>query len=619
VPALDLRSDEVAAGEPPARSPSRRRDPAAIIAVVATIATLIPALTVIAKFAFRDVLLTGDFGIIDTRVRDVWSGPIPLLGPYSFGWNHPGPLYYYALAPLDLLGRGAAWTVVIGGVLIQSVAVGLGARLAWRRGGLGLTLLVLATFSLSWLGASDRVLLDPWNPHVAMPFLVLFVLQIWSVTLGDRWQLLGAAIVASFLVQTHVGYVPLVGIGLALAGAMVIADTVRRHRPWGPWRTPALVSIGVTLVLWLPPLIEQLTDHPGNVTLMLRYARDKPEGVIGYRAGAGTFAAQFHPLPTWLGGAEKLVPLTFQPRPESLWWLLVPVGLLVLSIVVAVRRRLGAELRLVVLVGTLAVAGTLALSQVKTAAWSYMSLWRIPLAILVVAVSAWTLWRAVADPPQLARTAGIGVLGIAILGGVVPITRDILDTAHVASFHDDVAAVVDQIDTSKVHGTVLVRNVAPALRGVAPTLIDELDRDGVAVRVDPRSGPAWDESRVALPSEVDHVWIVTEDGTRGSLLRASPGARVLAHTSPLPAAQERELSRLQRDLALQLFDVGRGDLVQFLEYPDFVPLLKIQAPELDAAAVDRVARLVQRSAAIGGCRCTVIAFAPDRLPPLTDG
>jgi len=352
---------------------------------------------------------------------------------------------------------------------------------------------------------------------------------------------------------------------------------------------------------------------------MIRYARDKPEGSIGYRGGAGTFAALFRPIPAWLGGAQPLVPLTFQPRPESLWWLLVPAALLLVSLVVAVRRRLGPEVRLTVIVGALAVVGTIALSQLKPAAWSYMSLWRFPLAILVVTVTAWTLWRGLPHHPHAARTTGIGVLLIAIVGGVVPITRDILETAHVASFHDDVAKVIDQIDTKDVRGSVLVRNVAPALRGVAPTLIDELDRNGVAVRVDAPAGAAWDESRVATPSEVDHVWIVTEDGTRGSLLRGSPGARVLAHTSPLPAAQERELSRLQRALALQLFDLGRADLVQYLEYPDFVPLLATEAPELDPAAVDRVATLVKRSAAIGGCRCTVIEFAPDRLPPLTDG
>ena len=601
--------------EEPTRAPDRR----AALAVVATIVALIPALTVIAKFAFRHVLLTGDFGIIDTRVRDVWSGPFPLLGPYSFGWNHPGPLYYYALAPLDFLGRGAPWTVVIGGVLLQMTAVVLGARLAWKRGGLGLTLLILATFSLATLGATDRVLLDPWNPHVAMPFLVLFVLQVWSVTVGDRWQLLGAGIVGSFLVQTHVSYAPLVATGAIVMAAFVVVDTVRSHRPWVPWRTPALVTAGVAFVLWLPPLVEQVTNHPGNFTLMVRYARDKPEGSIGYRAGAGTFAALFRPIPAWLGGAQPLVPLTFQPRPESLWWLLVPAALLLVSLVVAVRRRLGPEVRLTVIVGALAVVGTIALSQLKPAAWSYMSLWRFPLAILVVTVTAWTLWRGLPHHPHAARTTGIGVLLIAIVGGVVPITRDILETAHVASFHDDVAKVIDQIDTKDVRGSVLVRNVAPALRGVAPTLIDELDRNGVAVRVDAPAGAAWDESRVATPAEVDHVWIVTEDGTRGSLLRGSPGARVLAHTSPLPAAQERELSRLQRALALQLFDLGRADLVQYLEYPDFVPLLKTEAPDLDPAAVDRVATLVKRSAAIGGCRCTVIEFAPDRLPPLTDG
>ena len=602
----------------PARA-AASRDPRVVIAVVATIVTMVPALLVVAKFAFRDVLLTGDFGVIDARVRDVWSGALPLLGPYSIGWNHPGPLYFYVFAPLHWLFGGAAWTIVVGGVLIHVAAIGLSARLAWRRGGLSLTLLALATLALATLGATDRVLLDPWNPHVTMPLFVLFVLQVWSVMVGDRWQLLGAAIVGSYLVQTHIGYAPLVLAAGATALTCVLVDSRRARAPLGPWARPLAVSGGAALVLWLAPIYEQLTGDPGNVTLIGRYFRESPDGQLGLHDGAGTFAALFRPLPVWLGGRARFEPLTFQPRVESLVWLLVPAVLLVATLAVATRRRLRTELRLATLVTVLTVVGVVALSRLRDVPWSYMSLWRIPLAVLVVATFVWTMWRAWARPPAAARTAGIVVLGVGILGGVVPITADIAGTDHVASLHDDVAAIVDQLDGRRPDGTVLVRNVAPAFRGVAPTIVDVLDRDGVDVRVDPRDALAFGEDRSGTVADADEVWIVTEDGVRGAQLRAVPGARTIARASPLPAAEERELSRLQRAVATQLLEAGRPDLVQWLEWKGFVTLVADEVPTVDRATVARIDELVNQAFATGRCRCTVVVFAPDRLPaPLTD-
>jgi hypothetical protein len=453
-----------------------------------------------------------------------------------------------------------------------------------------------------------------------MPFFALFVLLVWSVMLRDRWQLLGAAVVGSFLVQAHLGYAPLVGTAFLVATASVLLDARRARDTLGRWARPLATSVGVTLVLWLPTIWEQLTGDPGNLTLIARYFRESPEGQIGLRAGAGTFAALYRPVPVWLGGPEHFVPLTFQPRPESRWWLLVPAVLLAVAAVVAVRARLAAEVRLVALVGTLTVVGVVALSRVKEEAWTYMSLWRLPLAILVVAVTGWTLWRAWSAPPPLARTLGIVVLCGAVLGGAVPISRDILGRRHVASFHDDVAAVVDQVRDRTVDQPLLVRNVAPALRGVAPTIVDVLDRRGVDVRVDPRGGRAWGSQRTATLDQVDRVWIVTEDGMRGAQLRAVPGARVIARTSPLPARDERELSRLQRDLAQQLYDVNRSDLVPWLDYRDFVPLVAKEVPEIDSTKLARVEALVRRAVALGGCRCTVVELRPDELPgALTDG
>ena len=93
------------------------------MALVATGVTMIPGLLVIAKFAFRDVLLTGDIAITDARMRDLDNGILPLLGPYSNGWAHPGPMVFYLLAPLHKLSGGASWALVVGGVVLALVAM----------------------------------------------------------------------------------------------------------------------------------------------------------------------------------------------------------------------------------------------------------------------------------------------------------------------------------------------------------------------------------------------------------------------------------------------------------------------------------------------------------------
>ena len=587
-----------------------------MIAVTATVVTMLPALYVMARFAFRDVILTGDFAVIDARVRDVWQGHVPLVGPYSNGWSHPGPLYFYVLAPLNRLFDGAPWTIVVGGSLLHVVAIGLSARLAWRRGGLSLTLLVLATLALATLGSSSRVLLDPWNPHVAMLFFVLFVLQVWSVMVGDRWQLLGAAIVGTFLVQTHLGYAPIVGTALAAGLVCVVVDARRARMDLRPWLAPLLVSVGTAVVLWLPPVYEQLTGDPGNATRTYRYFRDSPEGALGLAGGARTFAGLYAPFPGWLGGSERdnLLGLA---RQSAFVWLLVPTVLLVASLAIAWRRRLADVLRLDLLVTVCAVTGMVALSRVKEGAWTYMSLWRIPLAILVGAAFCWTVWRAWTPKPPHARTAGIVVVLAAIVGGVVPTMRDIARTDHVASLHDDAAAVLDQAVDAPVRAPVVLRTFGIGLRGITEALVDRLDRDGVDVRVPPERGLVWGSHRVGTEDDAASEWIVLDNGVRGALLSRMPGARVVAHTTPLAPREEREITRLQLQIADQLIAAGRPDLVDHLERPELARALVDEvgpSAAIDPAALDRIAGYTERLIAARRCRCWVVAFPADAVP-----
>src|SRR5437763_856356 len=87
---------------------------------------------------------TVPWAVIDLRTRDVFTSQTPLVGPYSRGFNHPGPALFWLLAPFSVLAGGAAWGTLVGAAVLQGTAIALSGWLAFRRGGLMLALLVLA-------------------------------------------------------------------------------------------------------------------------------------------------------------------------------------------------------------------------------------------------------------------------------------------------------------------------------------------------------------------------------------------------------------------------------------------------------------------------------------------
>jgi hypothetical protein len=63
--------------------------------------------------------LTGDLATLEVRTLNALEGR-QLLGPYSrYPWSHPGPVYFYLLAPVyAVLGR-APWGLFVGAGLIN--------------------------------------------------------------------------------------------------------------------------------------------------------------------------------------------------------------------------------------------------------------------------------------------------------------------------------------------------------------------------------------------------------------------------------------------------------------------------------------------------------------------
>ena len=282
--------------------------------------------------------------------RDV-GAHTPSIGPYSRdGWHHPGPALFYALAlPYRLFGRdGAALTV--GAVLINAVSVGAMGVLARRRGGTGLMLATLVGCGLLLQALGPTFLATPWNVYVTvLPYGVLLYLM-WAVVRDERWALPWATVVTTFLMQTHVGYValafPLWLAAVAWTAGVAIADHRRARRSGEPagddirddadggdedrggapasdhgggseaderadptvpsprWGrlAPAVVTAAVAVVMWLPPVVEQVTHADGNMDEIVEWFRDPGEEARTLLAGWRVVADQYTVPPEWLVG-----------------------------------------------------------------------------------------------------------------------------------------------------------------------------------------------------------------------------------------------------------------------------------------------------------------------------
>ncbi|HXY93340.1 MAG TPA: hypothetical protein VEP49_12735, partial [Acidimicrobiia bacterium] len=361
-----------------------------VILAVGLLLALTAVVAVVATRVGRPYLPMGDEANIDLRVRDVFTANTPLVGAYSRGFNHPGPLLYWLLAPLSVAAGGAAWATLVGGALLEGFAIAASGWLAYRRGGVLLMALVLAALARAYTAFPTGLqFLQTWNPNVAFPFFMLFLLQVWAFACGSRWQALGAAVTGTLLVQLHVGYVPLVAVPALWAVVVVVLDARRAHDEPGArraprWRTVLTATALAAAALWLAPVIQQVTHDPGNLTETVRYFRDPEGAAAGVGKGAGIFAAEFAYPPPWLGGHDSLQFATSIVDTESAAWLLVPAALLALGFFAAHRSRRVADRRLVELATVTALTSILAISRITVGLVPFIFYWRIIAAVFVV-------------------------------------------------------------------------------------------------------------------------------------------------------------------------------------------------------------------------------------------
>jgi hypothetical protein len=184
------------------------------------------------------------------RARDVGTTHHPLLGLWSSAsllfdkdLNHPGPLYFDALAlPVRLLGPWVG--LAVGVMLVNMAAATLAVAVARRVGGVRAMLAVAAAVvGLQWAMGSE-LLFDVWQPNaLVLPMMALLVVAV-ALAGGDLAMAPWFVGVGSLLAQTHVSYLPLVA-ALAVGTAVLAGLSVRRSPGRVAWRGSLALAVAV--------------------------------------------------------------------------------------------------------------------------------------------------------------------------------------------------------------------------------------------------------------------------------------------------------------------------------------------------------------------------------------
>lgn len=503
-----------------ARLLGRSRSPW-VMPVVAVAPVVTAALTV--AVARRDYVTYADIAVIELDVRHL-TDPLISLGPYSrFGWSHPGPALFYALAPLYRLTGGQAWSLLVGAAVVNALAVAFTVRTARRIGGVLLERLtaLLVTFLLLSLGAAQWV--DPWNPSITVLPLLAFVGAAVHVASGRTRPAapLAAGVVAgSFLVQGHVGYAPFV---VAVGATAAIARWLGRRAaaPFG--RAGLGIAAAVGLLAWSLPLVDELRRWPsGNARLTLAYFRSSP-GALGFGDALRFVSFETAIPPLWVAAELPIGILGLVDTRHSR----IPAAVLLLAAatVAAVVRRA----RLPRAAGVLVAMAWVVLGVSLLAAWNvrdgllaYVVSWAPVVSLVVWLALLWV--GALLLRPRLGRRAVDGLAGASL---VVVVAVAALGTVRATG-----------VEPGDHYKSAMVRSLAdaaePRLRAGEPVLV-EVEADNVGVQA------LW--AAPALVGELERRgWDVRSADTRLPVARPGPEPANRVGVKALPEVDTPERS-----------------------------------------------------------------------------
>ncbi|MCU1371563.1 MAG: hypothetical protein JWO77_2757 [Ilumatobacteraceae bacterium] len=438
-------------------------------------AVCLPILLAVLDAARAKWVPTADAATIVTRSYDMWSAHRPLVGQYSLAGGEgaeqvfsPGPFLYLVLAPAARFGPG--WTLPLTMGLLAASCFGVALHAARRIGGWWFAVIVAVGLVGTVRASGAGTYVEVWNPWAGLAPFAALVMVCWLVALGRRWWLVTAVVLASFLIQTHLTYLPpsLVLLAVAVVGGWwpgngnaddavaVDDDDADRIRPAsrGERLRPAWSAFVAALICWALPLSEQFTSSPGNLELVREAASAKDE-TFGPAIAVNVWwrASGLYPAFSRAAGSQisELNELRVDAGPAAyLGTAVLALALLAVGWL-AIRRRsrevlVGTIIGLGLTVAALATGSRLPLDRLIVAPYSLrwiVTAGLVPWLVLALAVMRFDVLPRVAPARRIRIGAAVGaVVVVALFAVSVSRTDDaawMIDPARIAG-EDLVAA-----------------------------------------------------------------------------------------------------------------------------------------------------------------------------------
>ncbi|MFP3899567.1 MAG: hypothetical protein ACLFXM_01850 [Acidimicrobiia bacterium] len=462
------------------------------------------------------------------RISEVGTRYTPLVGAYSrMGWHHPGPLLFWASAPLYRLAGPEGVLASVG--LLTAASAGLAVVAARRIGGHSLMWLAAVAAVVLQLSLGDHVV-DPWNPYVPIVALLAYLLCTWRAAEGDGWLLLAAVATGSYCVQAHVGYAPVVlaGAGFALARA---GARRRSGTPVPSYRWVAAAGL-VGLALWSGPLLQSWGDNGGNLLHIWEERRSPDEPAVGWEEGLRLAGRQFGVPAPWMG-AREMDPNGLARRGSPL---AVAAILLAGIVLAAVLRRRGDAQRAWFIAYALALTGVAVwgLTRISGLPAPYLTrpCWSVA-ALLYVSV-AWGvvgLVGSAAGARRAARAAAVAVTAASLAAAGIAASLEVPNTQHAVAVAALSEQIRDELDPSVEHSVTLLDQ--RDLGSVGTGVVVDLQRRGWKLYVAPAYAHPFRPWRTHPPDPLPRLVIISDPEAR-EWTPPPDGRRVAAVNGQLP-------------------------------------------------------------------------------------
>ena len=250
-----------------------------------------------------------------------------------------------------------------------------------------------------------------------------------------------------------------------------------------------MVSVAIAVVMWLPPVVQQVTHEKGNVDRIVEWFREGDEEARTLLEGWRVVADQYTWPPEWIAGQA---PLVLNNEPAAVYLGVVPILLVpVLAAAGYLWWRRGRPARALAATWFAASAvAVVATSRTVGPLYAYRLHWAWALGMVGGVLVGWAAWTlATGRTGARARQVSIAVALAGLVALTVATTTEATDAEPPeAAAGRLVAGLVPETEAALAEvpgdGPVLVRMASFGAIGTGLGLVDELERAGVDLVID---------------------------------------------------------------------------------------------------------------------------------------